>query len=134
MALRDVKTTAITKIIDGLQDRPALAGHAFTAARTFFRWAVRRRLLSHSPMEGLQMPRKPASRDRVLTDGELAAVWAMAPELGTFGVILRLLILTGQRCAQIAGLRAEHIDYADRVITWPPPPDEGEPTAQHPLW
>jgi integrase len=56
----------------------------------------------------LALPRREAgeSRDRVLTDDELAAIWlaAEAPDSGVFGSLVRLLILTGQRREEVAGI------------------------------
>lgn len=43
-----------------------------------------------------------------------------ASDGSTFGKIVQLLILTGQRRNQIANLRADYIDYDAKTITWPP--------------
>jgi integrase len=58
------------------------------------------------------------SRNRVLTDGELKAVWK-ATELmdGHFGPIVKLLILTGQRRSEIAGLQTSWVQ--NNTITLP---------------
>jgi integrase len=62
--------------------------------------------------------RKERSRDRVLTDNELAAVWNA---LGTsdYGDILRLLILTGQRAGEIGGLRWSEVDFDRDLVALP---------------
>lgn len=65
---------------------------------------------------GLEPPRKGESRDRVLTDEELAGVWLSAPQ-SIYGDIIRLAILTGQRIGQINALRGEYV--RDQTITWP---------------
>ena len=108
--LGDISQHHITGIVDGLLDTPSEANHAFTAVRTFFRFAVRRRLISHSPVEGLQIPSRVSARERVLTDDELARVWKAAQQIGyPFGTIVQFLILTGQRRGEIANLRWEWI-------------------------
>lgn len=117
--LADITTAHVVSIVDGLIDRPAECNHAFTAVRTFFRWACRRRYLQHSPCEGLQRPTKPVSRSRVLNDKELPKVFQAADQLGTYGSIVKLLILTGQRLNEIASLRAEYVDVKKKVITLP---------------
>jgi integrase len=53
------------------------------------------------------------SRDRVLSDAELAAIWKALPE-DQFGSIVRLLILTGQRREEIGGLR-----WSESIATRP---------------
>jgi hypothetical protein len=96
--LGDVSHHHITGIIDGILETPSEANHAFTAIRTFFRFAVRRRFISRSPVEGLQIPSRSVARDRVLTDDELVKVWSAATKISyPFGTIVQLLILTGQR-------------------------------------
>jgi integrase len=103
--LGDISHHHITGIIDGLLDTPSEANYAFTAIRTFFRFAVRRRFISRSPAEGLQIPSRVVARERVLTDHELVKVWNAAAEIGyPFGTIVQLLILTGQRRGEIASM------------------------------
>ena len=69
---------------------------------------MRRRYIHHSPIEGIELPAKAASRERILTDDELCTVWIAADELDShFGAIVKLLILTGQRRSEIGGLQAE---------------------------
>jgi integrase len=61
-------------------------------------------------------------RERVLALKELALVWRFAPEvLPAYGVILRLLILTGCRLEEIAQLRWSEIslDEGDPLIKLP---------------
>jgi integrase len=84
---------------------------------TFWNWAGRQGLAECNPVRGTETVRE-KRRDRVLSDPELAAIWkALAP--GAFGDILRLLILTGQRRAEIAGLRWSEVDFAKGLIHLP---------------
>jgi integrase len=58
------------------------------------------------------------SRDRVLSDGELRAVWNAAGELGyPWGDCIRLLVLSGQRLREIADLNWSEINLNERLIT-----------------
>jgi integrase len=120
-ALTEITRKEVTDIIDRLLTKPGAANHAFTAIRTFFRWATRRQLIAHSPCEGMQLPSRPKSKDRVLTDPELLSVWCAAERVGyPFGAIVRLLILTGQRRHEITALRSEYLDTKQKTITLPP--------------
>jgi hypothetical protein len=56
--LQEIATSDILRITDGMLGTPSEANHAFTAARTMFRWATIRRYIPHSPMEGLKLPAK----------------------------------------------------------------------------
>jgi integrase len=110
----------ISAIVDGLLPTPIEANHAFVSARALFRFAVRRHLLTHSPCEGMTQPNKPTTRDRTLTDAELAAVYRTAFTFGyPFGPIVQLLILTGQRRGEISGLSWDHVAEQGRTIALP---------------
>jgi integrase len=66
------------------------------------------------------MPSKHRSRDRVLEDTELAAVCAGARQLGyPFGTIVELLSLTAQRRGEVAGMRWQDLNFAERIWTIP---------------
>lgn len=117
--LEQVDVHALTKVIDGLRGTPGEAEHLHRVAKTFFRWCVRRRLIPHSPLEGLEAPAKGKTRDRVLTDAELATVFSVARRSGQFGSLVQMLMLTGQRKGEIVGLRAEMIDAGARTVTLP---------------
>lgn len=96
-------------------EKPSARAHALKDIRTFFNWCIPR-YLSASPAAGIKMEAQP-SRDRVLTDAELKAVWIAAGELGQFGVIVKLLMLTGQRRTEIATLQRSWLDQ--NSITFP---------------
>lgn len=116
-----ISTPEIAHIVDGLRQTPGNALHALTTAKVFFSWARRRNYLTTSPAEPLAPPMRHRARQRVLTDDELKRVWDGAAQLGTFGTIVQLLILTGQRRGEIAGLKWSYWlpDAADKAITWP---------------
>ncbi|HLG48148.1 MAG TPA: integrase arm-type DNA-binding domain-containing protein [Reyranella sp.] len=106
LRLGDIDFDTITAITDKLVRTPSEQRHALVVAGTFLRWCVRRRLLKHNPLEGVDIP-KPGKRSRVLTDAELVAVYLGAEKLGyPFGTIVQLLILSGQRRGEIAGLQS----------------------------
>ena len=71
-----------------------------------------RHYVAHSPCEEMQTIERP-SRNRVLTDNELAAVFSAAKKFGyPFGTIVQICILTGQltgqRRSEIAWLRRSY--------------------------
>lgn len=72
----------------------------------FFNWAVDRGLLAASPVAGMRRPELGyVPRERVLSMDELKAIWAAADKMGyPFGPMVKLLILTAQRRAEIANL------------------------------
>jgi integrase len=116
-ALIDITARDITLRLNQLNETPSEKDHAFRAARTFFKWAVRERMIDQSPMSLMETPKALPSRFRILSEDELKALWTATEGTGTsFLVIVRLLILTGQRRGEIA--RLEH-SWVGETITFP---------------
>jgi integrase len=105
---RRVIATELTKIEDA--HGPASANRARTCLSAFFAWAMRDGLVDANPVVGTER-RAEGSRDRVLKDHELRAVWKALGD-DEFGAIVRLLILTAQRREEIGGLRWSEITDA----------------------
>ena len=82
---------------------------------SLFSWAMRKGLAAANPVIAAEM-RRERSRDRVLTDSELATVWNTLRDTD-FDDILRLLILTGARAAEIGLLRWDEISFDLGVIS-----------------
>ena len=106
-ALSDISPQELQRIIDRLANRPGLQAAALVATRAFFNWAERRHYVDRSPCARMERPKRQKSRTRTLTDDELKKVWQATGSCATFGVIVRLLILTGQRRSEIAALQRE---------------------------
>jgi integrase len=89
-----------------------------SAVSSLFTWALMMGLIEHNPVIGSFKPPQPESRDRVLTNAELAAIWqALADD--DYGKIIKLLILTGCRRAEIGGMRWPEFDFAKSTWTLP---------------
>lgn len=117
--LDSIQAYEVGDIVAGLKSKPTEAVHAFTTIRAFFRFCRKRGLILRNPIEGMEVPARLKSRDRVLSYEELGAVYRAAGECGDFGKIVRLLILTGQRRSEIASLHKDFIDTKERTITLP---------------
>jgi integrase len=110
------------KTIDGLEiadqleaiendSGPVARNRARSTLSAMFAWAIGRGWCDRNPV-GTTNKSKEASRDRVLTDTELAAIWKATPDNG-YGRIVRLLMLTAQRREEIGGLRWSEIESLD---------------------
>lgn len=82
--------------------------HRLSCAKTFFTWAQKKRYVTDNPVIGLSPYSRP-TRARVLTEAELKSILQVTESLGIFGLIVKLLTLTGQRKSEVASLRAEYI-------------------------
>jgi integrase len=68
-----------------------------------FNWAIREGYDVANPVQGTNKPAQPKSRERVLTDAELKAIWNGCDD-DDYGRIVRLLMLTGQRRDEVGGM------------------------------
>lgn len=116
----DIKPKDILKRLNKLHQTPAEQRYAYVAGRVFFNWCVRQHIIDRSPMENMAVPKAGISRERVLTDEELAKVYRTALKGQTpFYKIVALLCLTAQRKSEIAGLQWSWIDEEEQLVEFP---------------
>ena len=97
--------------------KAAMAGRTLAYARAAFRWAEKRGKVTGNPFRGLPIEVGSTARERVLSDAELAEVWAAAGKLGyPWGPFFRLAMLTLQRREEVAGMRWSEI--AEDLSLW----------------
>lgn len=73
--------------------------------RSAFAWATKRGMVRINPFADLPVAESPTKRERVLSDEELMEVWGATDHVTSpYGSIIRLLILTGQRRGDVAGI------------------------------
>jgi integrase len=76
---------------------------------TFFSWAIKKGIdLPKGNVASYTEKHKENSRTRVLSEGELRAIWGACPD-NAFGAIVKLLLLTGQRKSEIGFLRWDEV-------------------------
>jgi len=118
--LNTIASEDIAKILDGLIDRPSMANHAFAAIRKMMNWCYERQYLDSVPTGRMKPPAKTTSRDRILSDTEIKAIYEAAVSIGyPFGHIVQLLTLTAQRRNEVASMHWNHIDLDERTWTIP---------------
>jgi integrase len=91
-----------------------VAAHARTALSGLFGWALAHGLCESNPVIGTLKPQGSRPRERVLSDGELAAIWKACGD-DDHGRIIKLLILCGARASEIGGISWPEIDL-DRGV------------------
>jgi integrase len=81
-----------------------------TSLSAFFSWLIREGMLDVNPVAGTGKAEEGPSRDRVLTQAELAEVWRKGNDA------IRLLILTGCRRDEIGKLRWSEVDFDKALL------------------
>src|SRR5262252_1576234 len=95
----------------------AIAGRTAAYGRSCFAWAMKRGTLPSNPFAELPMVSTVTKRERVLSDEEAGAIWRAAGEAPLpFGAIVRLLMLTGQRREEVAGMT--WTELSEDLTTW----------------
>jgi integrase len=119
--LGEIDRRAIAVLLAEIEEGsgPVARNRVRSSLSAFFGWAIREGFLEFNPVAGTGKADEGASRDRVLTEAEVARVWA-ALEEDQFGDIVRLLVLTAQRREEIGGLRWSEIDFDRGLIVLPP--------------
>ncbi len=133
---RDVTRGQIRALLDTVVDRgaPVSANRLLAVVQRMFAAAVEKEIIPVSPCQGLNMPALEEPRDRVLTPDEIRAFWQAMESLPApivrkgrprtarrapgepHGVTeqirraLKLVLITGQRPGEIAGMTWEEIE------------------------
>jgi integrase len=126
----DLSRAAAVKALDAMAMRgsPAMAARTAAYGKAAYGWGVKRGSLSGNPF--LNLPVAPTERrERVLTDDELAAIWKATHGPGPFNGIVRMLLLTGQRREEVAGMT--WAELSGDLSTWIIPASRAKNGATH---
>ena len=117
---RPLDSITTDDILAELNDQArVMANRVLVTFNTMWRFFLnpKHRLATKNPVTGIERPAAEASRDRVLSDEELRAVWKASDVLGyPWGPLVQMLILTGQRRDEVARLPWSEIDGKTWVI------------------
>jgi site-specific recombinase XerD len=124
-----LKRTHVEAFLADLRDRPARHGGRiapatvkkhFLSLQQFFKWLHAEGETAGNPMQGLRPRHVPVQPVAVLTDDQLTMLMATtkgnAFETRRDAAILRLLIDTGMRKSELAGLRLTDVDHGQQVV------------------
>ncbi len=130
--LSEIGKADIHNLLDGIVERgsPVTANRTLGWLRRLCGWAVERGLLSANPCAGVRPPAPETARDRILSDDELAAVWKATGVLEQpYAAFVQMLILTGARRNEIAGMLWPEVDIAAKL--WKLPKERSKNSIEH---
>ena len=110
MPIAELRRGHIVTLLDTVatENGPVMADRVLAHLRKALNWhATRDENFTVPLVRGMSQPRvRQRARDRILTDPELRALWRATDGAtgGTFGVVVRLLMLTAQRREEVAGM------------------------------
>jgi integrase len=95
------------------------------ALSVLFRWLLRHRKVRSNPCAGVARPGPPPPRERALGEQEVAWFWLACDRLGPpYGPLLKLLLLTGARLAEVTGMR--RAELSEQGATWTVPAERAK--------
>ncbi|HEX9321786.1 MAG TPA: site-specific integrase [Xanthobacteraceae bacterium] len=102
-----------------LENGPGAARAAYAGLSDLLGWAVAEGIVAMNPIIGARRPAAARARERVLDDHELGAAWRACADLGEYGAIVRLLVLTGCRRQEIGDLAWDELDLEHGTMRIP---------------
>ena len=131
----EVSQRAIVELLQNIAaDKPVAANRVRASLSALFAWGMKAGLVTANPVAATFKPATEAPRDRVLTDDELALVWRATDSAHDYDRIVRLLMLTGARREEIAGITVSEITRgSDETVTWVLPSERSKNGRPHEL-
>jgi len=114
---RPVKQLTRSDVRDAIEEiaerAPTMANRVLALVRKMLNFAVEREWLEANPATLLKKPGVERSRDRVLTEDEILAVWdAFEEQLSpTMAAAFKVRLLTGQRGGEVLGMEWTRLDF-----------------------
>lgn len=132
--IKAVTKRDVLRLLDKIVDRgaPIMANRVRALLSKFFAWCVERDIIEFSPMTSIKPPSKEKTRERVLSDDEIALVLKACDAIGApFGPMVKMLFFTGQRRTEVAGARFTEMEIEENNQLWVIPPERAKNKKEH---
>jgi len=100
--------------------KPATAANRYRSVQQYFKWLAEEGEVQDSPMRNMKPPRIPEEPPRVLSESDLGRLFRACAGTGfperRDAAILRLLLDTGVRRSELAGLTLDDLDLEQQTI------------------
>jgi integrase len=122
LGIYEVRRSHIIKMLDEIEDAngPVAADRTLAYVRKAFNWYATRDDQFNVPVvRGMaRIKPKERARTRMLSDDEIRAIWPELAKAGTFGALVKTLLLTAQRRDEVAQMSRKEIG-SDGIWTIP---------------
>jgi integrase len=119
-SIYDLRRADVAQLLDSIEDSsgPVMADRTLAYLRKAFHWQQGRDDNFLSPIiRGMaRTSTKERARSRILTDGEIRAIWKATPEPTPHNVLFRFLLLTAARRDEARLMTWDEIDGADWTL------------------
>ena len=135
---KDIKRRDIVLLIDEIVERgsPITANRTLRIIKKMFSFAVKRGVLDASPCMEIDPPAKENQRERILNEEEIKMFWfglGKAKMSEATKLVLRLLLITAQRKAEVSQAEWSEIDLKNKWWTIPKERSKNERIHRVPL-
>lgn len=112
LRMNEIKKRHIITVLDKIKERGSLVScnRCHTLLNTFFSFAIKRDVIQQSPMKGIEEKEDEAPRERVLTEEEIKTLWKNLNDKSTVGIMIKFLLITGQRTGEARQMLFSEID------------------------
>ncbi len=119
--LEDISMRDVRELVETVAERaPVVGNRLLRYLRSLYGWAIANDIVVVDPTRGIERPHDEKPRHRALGDDEIRTVWQAFDAMAhPFGVLGKLLLLTGQRRGEWAGASWAEIDLVRAVWTLP---------------
>lgn len=137
VALGELRRGDIVELLDDLQNEKGLGAQVNRVRSQILaalNWAIEREYLDVNPAAAVKKRKIEASRDRVLIDDELRAIWQAADRLpDPSRSLVKAWILTGQRRDEVRCMVWSEVDMSRALWTLPAARNKGKRDHEIPL-
>jgi integrase len=113
--LHEVNRRAVAELLAKIEagSGPVARNRVRASLSAFFSWCISEGLCEANPVSGTGKADE-KTRERILAPKEIAKIWSALR--GSYGDVVRLLLLTGQRREEIGGLMWSEVDFESKLL------------------
>jgi integrase len=116
--IQSITKRDVIELLDKVTDRGSgtMANRVRASLSALFSWCISRDIVQTSPVAGVRPSVPEVKRDRVLSDAEIRWLWKACDKVAyPFGDLHKLLLLTGARLREVAEMKRDELNLAERL-------------------